>query len=526
MSVTRIFHHGVVHTLDAQSRVHSALAVDGERVLAVGSDDEILALATESTELVDLAGGVVFPGFIDAHTHLEVAASVRRLWINAALETPERVLEIVAEEVAQRPAGTWIVIAGGFLSPLPTLATLDEIAPEHPVVIRRTMHVQVANSRAFELSGLSPDDPQPLPGSRIELDADGSFTGMVEDCFDLFAVRAPDDATLGAAIQATATEFFLANGITTIHDMPASPQGTRMLQQMHRDHALPVRVVLYPILPPVHSSGPDLEAYESVGFQTGFGDDWLRFGGVKLFVDGHERGAARSEEMAADVTRHRQPLFGRTYEQLVATVIRAMRSRIQLRMHAWGDYAQRQAIDAVRVAARATGRDDHRTRVEHMLNAGYSSIGVDEVRDAGIVPVPQASFLINDDPSDSVEKYPFRRAIDAGLTFANSSDCTGSQPTLVSPWVGIAAMLDRTNRNGKVIDAGQRVTLDEALRSYTHGSAWAAFEEGDKGSLEPGKLADFAVVEADPYDLDPAGIARLRTTMTVIGGEIRYTAGG
>jgi predicted amidohydrolase YtcJ len=239
-------------------------------------------------------------------------------------------------------------------------------------------------------------------------------------------------------------------------------------------------------------------------------------------VDGHERAAARSADMAAGVERNRLPLFGRTYQELVALVVKSMSSRIQLRMHAWGDYAQRQAIDAVKAAVRATRWTDHRTRVEHMLNSGYPAIPLEEIRESGIVPVPQASFLVNDDPDAELTKYPFRSAIDEGVVFANSSDCTGSQPTLVSPWVGIAAMLNRKNRNGEPINPEQAVSLTEALITYTRGSAYAAFEEGVKGSIEVGKLADLAVVDTDPYTVDIDEIAGTTTYMTIVGGRIAY----
>lgn len=522
MTATLILKNGIVHTLNRSLDVHQAVAVDKDRIIAVGTDDEIQRLAEPDTQVIDLEGRSVFPGFIDAHTHWEVTAHIRKIWIDATLESPERVLQILRDEVRRRAPGEWIVISGGFLSTLPTRAVLDEIAPRNPVLIRRTMHVQMANTLAFEMSGLTPANPQPMPGCRLEVGDDGEFTGFVEDAFDLFTVTPPDEERLAEALLSIGQELFLANGITTIHDMPASRAGTRLLQKLRREGTLPLRVVMFPILPPVHSSGPGLDYYEGIGLESGLGDDWLRFGGVKLFVDGHERAAARSADMAAGVDRHRLPLFGRTYEELVALVIKGMSSRIQLRMHAWGDYAQRQAIDAVKAAARATNRNDHRTRIEHMLNSGYPSIPLEEIRDSGIVPVPQASFLVNDDPEPSLTKYPFRAAIDAGVVFANSSDCTGSQPTLVSPWVGIAAMLNRKNRNGQTIDADQAVSLDDALITYTRGSAYAAFEEDTKGSLEVGKLADLAVVDADPYNLDVDEIAGIKTYMTIVGGQIAH----
>lgn len=522
MHATLVLHNGTVHTLNDTSEVVSAIAVSHGRIIAVG--DDVDYLIGPDTEVVDLGGRAVLPGFIDAHTHWEVTAHIRRVWIDATLETPERVLEILRAEVARQDPGEWIVISSGFIQPLPSKQTLDEIAPRHPVVIRRTMHTQMANSMAFALSGMRPDVPHTMRQSRLHVGDDGEFTGFVEDSFDQFAVTEPTDDELEAALLGVAEELFLANGITTIHDMPASPRGTRLVQRMHRQGRLPVRVRMYPILPPIHSSGPDLDFYIGTAIESGFGDDDLRFGGLKLFVDGHENGAAQRTRMSDDTPRENQPLLGRTFEELVMTIVDALKAGIQLRMHAWGDFAQRQVVDAMRAAVRSTGATDHRMRVEHMLNAGYAAVPLAEIRDAGLVPVPQAAFMYNDEPSASadVTKYPFRAAIDAGLSFANSSDCTGSQPTLVSPWVGIGAMLTRTNRNGVVLDDDQQVTLTEALRSYTVGSAHAGFEERDKGTIEVGKLADLVVVAADPYTVAPEELARMRTDMTIVGGEVRY----
>lgn len=513
-----------IYSLDASNSVHRSVAVSGTRIVAL--DDACNKLIEAGAETIDLDGRAVLPGFIDAHTHWEVTAHIRRIWIDATLETPERVVEILRDEVRRRPRGEWIVISSGFIQPLPSKALLDEIAPHHPVIIRRTMHTQMANSLAFELSGITPARQPRTAQSRLHVGEDGNFTGFVEDAFDQFAVTKPNDSCLEDAMIDVASELFIANGITTIHDMPASSRGTHLLQRMHREGKLPLRVRMYPILPPIHSSGPDLPYYIETATESGFGDDMLRFGGLKFFVDGHENGIATEHRMDTSTPRSKRPLLGKTYEQLVMTITDAMRSNIQLRMHAWGDYAQREVIDATNAALRSVGPLDHRTRVEHMLNNGYPSIPLEEVRDSGLVPVPQASFMFNDNPDSKVKKYPFREAIDKELVFANSSDCTGSQPTLVNPWAGIAAMLARTNRDGVPMAPEQRVTLTEALRSYTGGSAFAGFEEHEKGSIEVGKLADFVILAQDPYSVPVQDLAEMTTDATIIGGEIKYLREG
>ncbi|MFF5988475.1 amidohydrolase [Prauserella flavalba] len=521
MTATLVLHNGTVHTLNRSGSIHSAVAINGETIVRVGDLDAVRDLIGRETEVIDLDGRTVLPGFVDAHTHLEVTAHIRRLWIDATLSSPAEVIEAIEQAVRSRPPGEWIVVSSGFREPLPAKAVLDKIAPQHPVIVRRTMHVQMANSLAFGRSGLSPSNPRPKPGCRLEIGPDGEFTGLVEEAFDLFAVPEPSPQQLQAALADTAREMFTSHGVTTIYDMPASVEGVRCLQRLASARALPVRVRLHPILPPVHQGIAPLSHYTDIGLLSGFGDDWLRFGGVKLFVDGHERAAATNDAMHGGRDQSRYALLPRTYEQLVREVTVAMAGGVQIWLHAWGDYAQQLAIEAVEEASRATGITDHRTRIEHMLNAGYTSIDLDRVRAAGIVPVPQASFLKGDQPTDGLPKYVFRDAIDHGLRPAGSSDCTGSQPTLVNPWVGIEAMVARTNKSGITVDAGQAIGLTDALRVYTGNSAYAGFEEHVKGSIEPGKLADLAVVETDPYTVPADELASIKTAMTIIGGNSR-----
>jgi predicted amidohydrolase YtcJ len=263
----------------------------------------------------------------------------------------------------------------------------------------------------------------------------------------------------------------------------------------------------------------ELDTLLATGLATGFGTDWLRIGALKIFVDGAGPSAA--------TYRADQPgLLMRTGDALSSEVLRAHRAGWQLWIHAIGDRAQDLALDAIEAALAEVPRPDARHRVEHLGNA-WREPALDRAGRLGVIPVPTAAFmwLVPDATARSTggpPLYPFRTLLDRGFRPPGNADTAGTQTFAINPMFSLACLVLRTNWNGTPVSPEQAVSVSEALRIHTLYAAYAGFEEKDKGSVEPGKLADLAVLSEDPLTTAPQGLSRIRVDATVIDGRLAY----
>lgn len=523
-----IVYGGRVRTMDDRDTVTSAVAIDRGVIVAVGDGAE-RALPADAPRL-DLDGRTVLPGMIDAHSHIELSTMAERLWHDVRLCETEETLGRVREAAASSPAGEWVICQGTFGARLPTRAELDDAAPGHPVLVRESMHLLAANSRALAAAGIDRGYATPL-GSRVLRDAQGEATGIVREGFDLFPYPRPTVEWLERELPAVTRELFVEHGVTTVYELPASANGMRAWQRLHRNRALPCRLTLNPIMAPGHQPIiHSLDEFLGLGLLTGFGDNWLRIGAVKLFVDGGDfvsgfyRGRVGGHPDGWGITNF-------TYRELVSVLTRCRLASVQVWMHAIGDAAQEMALAAVEEVNAALGPSDHRTRIEHIGNHMFDMGQIDRMLAAGVVPVPNAVFIFAEEPdledaAAGARLYPFRTMLEAGLITPGNSDCAGTQPFAANPWYGIHAMLSRRTKGGTVLNASETVDLQTAITTYTRHGAYAAFEESNRGSLEVGKLGDLAVYPDDPYQLPVDRLAELRPDMTVIGGEIAFRRTG
>jgi predicted amidohydrolase YtcJ len=514
---------GRVRTLDARDTVAEAILIEGGRVAAVGDSRTVLAQARDAA-VVELGGRTVLPGLIDAHAHLEISTLADQHWDAMRGLDPEAMLSRVRAIAQERAAGEWIVGQGTFGQELPERADLDAAAPDHPVILRSTLHRLVANTRAMAAAGIDRGFVQ-RPAIRVLRDERGEPTGVAEEAFDLFPVPHPSTEWLEDALPRQAAGGWVRHGVTAIRELPASQAGIAAWQRLDAAGAMPCRITVNPILAPGHQATVDsVDQLARPGFATGFGSEWLRFGAVKLFLDGAGPAAWTREQLAR--SPREWGLMGFGYEELIGILASCRRDGIQVWMHAVGDAAQEFAMDAVEEVNHAFPATDHRTRIDH-IGTDCSPATLTRLREAGIVPTPTVAFMHDGAADPGPHHYPFATMLRLGLRPPGNSDSAGTQPWATNPWRGIHAMVTRRSRDGRFAGpAEEAIDVAAAIRTYTAHGAWSAFEEHRAGSLEPGKLGDLGVYADDPLTMPVDDLPGIVTDLTVVGGRVVHGDGG
>lgn len=507
-----------------------ALAVLHGRVVALGDDAESLSTATR----VDLGGAVVVPGFHDAHNHMAwFGMSLDEVALGECKHVDE-VYAAIAERAAHVPSGEWIVGTGYDQNRLvgghPTRHGLDRAAPGHFVRLKHTSgHMVVVSSNVLEQL-----DVANVPvGGDVVLDAEGSPTGLLREQAQLLLrpliYPTPPEAVIRGIDRAGA--HYLSEGITSVQEAGVggglvghTPAEVHAYQVARDRGVLRVRSTLMVSSAVLHDL-PDGAGFGlDLGLRSGLGDDWLRIGPMKLFADGSliGRTAAMHEDFSNEPGN--RGYFQQPEEELAETIVKAHAAGWQIATHAIGDRAVATVIDAYEAALHTDPRPDHRHRIEH---AGVvTPRDLARIAALGLVPVPQGRFVneIGDGMAAALGPerenwcYRLRSFLDAGCVLPGSSD----RPVVNgAPLLGLADMVHRRTSSGRLFGPDERITPAEALRAYTYGSAYAAFREADLGTLEPGKLADFAVLSADPTESpEDAGVLA-----TIVGGALAYERG-
>ena len=517
-----IAHNGRILTMDAAGTVASALAVRDRVIQAAGSDAEVLGAAGRHTQLIDLGGRTVVPGLIDAHTHVELTSYSRHFWYDVrGLSEPE-ILERAAELTAAAPPGEWVVLQGTFGQPLPDRAALDQASPARPVAMRWSMHKFQLNTAALATAGIG-QGTVPGPGIRIHRDSGGRPTGLIEEGWDLLGLPPPPAEKLAEAMAETTRELFLRHGITTISEIAASTSGLAALQHLDQGAGVLPSFGLALTAAPGHQALIRTADFATVGLRTGFGSPGLSLRAVKIFADGGRDGALRSSLMSEPASRW--GLLTRAPQALTQEVVRAAEAGLAVWIHAIGDLAQECAVTAIETLATAHPGLDHRCRIEHFGNEMYDPARLERLVAAGGIPAPNPSFIAAepDNPADrlppGVVKYGMRSLLAAGARPPGNSDTAGAQPFACNPWYVMHCMVNRENRAELVIDPGEAITAYEALRSFTVDAAYACRMEADRGSLEPGKRADLAVLTADPLSVPAAKLRDITSVLTMVAGR-------
>ncbi len=529
-----ILHNGSIWC-GYEEGVVEALAIWQGKVLAAGPADEILKLRGSGTRLIDLDGRFATPGLNDAHLHL-ISVGLTLGWLDATPQkapTLDSLLQQIREQAATVPPGTWIRARGYDQTKLdvgrhPHKSELDAAAPDHPVMLVRACgHVSIFNSRAFELAGV--DESTPVPEGGLLEQRNGVLTGMVAENAQGLIRKAIPQATTEEMIDAieAAGNMLLSYGITSVMDAAVGHVGgfdeIRAYNLAKLNGRLPVRTWLVLLGDPGTSIVP--QCHEA-GLVSGVGDDMLKVGAVKIFLDGSAGGrtAWMSRPYLGDDDNTGVQIL--TDEHLEELVMDAHAKGYQLACHAIGDAAIGQLITAYEKALAAVPDPDRRHRIEH---CGFST---DEqhrrMRKAGIYPCPQQVFIYDfGDAYVSVlgeeralSSYPLKTWKDLGFKPATGSDSPVCHP---NPFPNIYSMVTRETWKGTVMDARERVSIEEALQVYTEYGAFSQKLEHVKGRLVPGQAADIAVFSRNMLTAKPEEILNdTQCVMTLRGGEVVF----
>ncbi len=528
-----VFRGGVVWTGSPTAGRAQAVALKGDRILAVGKDAEVAPLVGSSTRVVELHGRTVTPGFIDAHTHfIDGGFKLSSVDLRDAA-TPEEFARRIGDFAATVPAGTWITggdwdheLWGG---ELPRKEWIDSLTPDHPVFVNRLDgHMSLANSAALRAAGIDENGrtPDPAGGTIVRNARTGEPAGVFKDEAMALVARVipdPSDADMDRALQAAA-HHALERGVTQVHDM-AGWSSLATYQRAHARGELPLRV--YSVVP--LATWVRLRDYVA---ENGRGDDRLWWGGLKGFVDGSLGSTtAWFYEPYSDEPGSSGFMVTDSAE-LRTQIDSADAAGLQVIVHAIGDRANDWLLDVYREAAETNGPRDRRFRIEHAQHLTREAIG--RFAEQGVIASMQPYHAADDGrwaekrigPERIKTTYAFRSLLDAGATLAFGSDWTVAP---IDPVLGIDAAVTRRTIDGANPEGWmpqERITLEETLKAYTEGGAVAAFKEDRLGRIESGMLADLTILSDDLFSMDPKSLVDVRVDMTVVGGRVAYERSG
>jgi predicted amidohydrolase YtcJ len=528
-----IVRNGHIVTMNAAEPSASAMAVRDGKILAIGGEAEIAACASARTSVIDLQGRTVLPGLIDIHTHaIEWAKGILRKQLDVGYPHVHSAAEIVAmvrERAAQTPKGNWVSGADWDDAKLSehryvTRADLDPVSPDNPVYLEHVSgHLAVVNGAALRLAKITKETPDPQ-GGVIERDASGEPTGVLKDTAMLLvdSLLPPDPPDIDSRAAKLVSERATAVGLTTIHDIYISPAEIRGYQEAYRKGWLKLRVQMSPRI----GSIEDAEKLAQMGVHTGFGDDQLKFGAAKMFADGGMG--------ARTIAIYPPPVIGEPNnfgvlrwkpEDMQKAHLIAASAGWQLETHAIGDRAIDEVLDSYAATMKALDLKDPRFRVVH---AGVSTPAIQK-------RLKELHVLVDGNPpfvywigswfaKYGAERvrwcYPAKSYIENGIIEGAGSDVS---VTPISPWWGIwSAVVRKQLGTNEVLAPEERITILEALRLYTWNGAYVGFEENEKGSLEPEKLADFIVVDCDVLSVPPDQLKDVQVLETYIAGHIVF----
>jgi predicted amidohydrolase YtcJ len=516
--------HGNIFLFDDAFTQTESLAIYDGRIIASGLNRDILSLATHSTQVIDLKNRTVTPGLIDAHVHIQ-ALSRQLSMIDCETETLDQCLQRIKDKVDETPPDKWILGRGwnqNLWSRFGTKQDLDALTSHHPIyLIAKSGHAAWVNSLALSIAGLV-DDSIPVEGGAIQLDSKGKPSGILfENSMKLVSKFVPE-MTIDEIMQGirTVQDRLWTMGLTGLHDFDG-PSAFIALQRLYDEHQLGMRVLKN--IP--HSQ---LDQAIDLGLRSGFGNDWLRVGNIKIFADG-----ALGPQTAAMIDPYlvkgeERGILLLQVQDLTETILKAGEHGLAVSIHAIGDQANRVVLDAfenVRKEECTRKIPLLRHRIEHLQLLHPDDLDRPAKLNiiASMQPIHATSDMIMADQywgDRSRYSYAWRSQLDSGARLIFGSDAPIESP---NPFLGLYAATTRRRLDGSPGEDGwipeERISLQEAFLAYTRGPAYAAGLEKELGCLLPGYCADLIVFDENPFECSPERLPYLSPIATMIGGE-------
>jgi predicted amidohydrolase YtcJ len=550
-----IIRHAKVITVDREFRIAEAVAIRGDRVLAAGSEAEVARLAGPATRIMDVGGKTLLPGLYDSHVHPLGAAHSEKDHPIPSFDSLADVLRYVADRVKVQPKGTWIVARYAFPTRLkesrfPTREELDRVAPDH-MVLHQGGPAGIVNTKALWHSGITRDTPDPPAGRIVKDPRTGEPTGMMRNAYSALK-DLPDDAYGDDArpdIDRVKEMFrqYNSRGLTSIADRGASVGAIKLYRALRDRGELSLRINATRIMSPpfpdratIVAKLNELADYGTTGEPygpTGVGDRWVRIGPMKVFLDGGMlNGTAYMREPwgEGDTYQITEPAYrGLLFvppDHLAIIAEEAARRGWQMTAHCAGEAGMDELLSAYHRADRIVGIRGRRWLITH---ANFTSAqNLQRCAELGVAADLQPAWLWKDSrtllrvlgPRRMEWFHPYRKWLEAGVTIGGGSDHMIRMDSIAAtnpwdPWLGIWVAATRKFEGGGQLNIDQRLTRAEALQLYTINNARLHFEERDKGSIEPGKLADLILVDRDPLTCPEDDLPTTRVLWTMVGGK-------
>lgn len=543
--------NGKIITLDSNSSIIEAVSVSNGKIAALGTSRQINRLAGEETKIIDLKGKTVVPGLIDSHLHPE-SASVSELEEKIPdLHTIEQVLAWVKEKAVSKKKGEWIIMPKLFSTRLiemryPNLKELDDAAPENPVFLNGSFGGMI-NSSAMKVSGISRKTDH---AGILKDKKSGHPTGIIRaSAFNL--LKAPHQKTLSVQEKEDALVNMLAGynryGITSLCSGSGDFESVKIYQDLSERKILTARIYQNILLPTgknttEESARATISGYKAV---TGAGDEWVKIGSLKVFMDGgiltgtaymrEPWGNKAGEIFGIEDTTYRG-IINFSHDELLAIVKVANEYNWSFTVHATGGGAVDMILNVYNEVNKLKPINGRRFSIIH--GNFYTPESIALMKNLGVLANSQAAWFYKDaDAMRSIlgegrmkDFHPYRTMLNAGVVINGGSDHmvgwdADASINPYNPFLAMWSMVTRKTERGSVIAPDQAVTREEALRMYTINNAFASFEESIKGTIEPGKLADFAVLTDDILNCPEDNIREIEAAMTIVGGKIVYDSG-